>query len=137
MAKFTYSLTVRLQDTDAAGILYFASQLRFAHEALEQFLADAGCGLAEILQRRDYHLPIVHVDADYRRPVAIGDRLTVELKLERLGHTSFTIAYLITTHDGTEIGRCRTVHVAVGDADHGKLVLPDEIRTVLTRLVAE
>ncbi|MHC5822651.1 MAG: acyl-CoA thioesterase, partial [Nostoc sp.] len=35
---FTYNRTVRFQDTDAAGVVYFASVLSICHEAYEESL---------------------------------------------------------------------------------------------------
>jgi 1,4-dihydroxy-2-naphthoyl-CoA hydrolase len=42
---FTYNRTVRFQDTDAAGVVYFANVLSMCHEAYEASLAASGINL--------------------------------------------------------------------------------------------
>ncbi|MBD2021122.1 1,4-dihydroxy-2-naphthoyl-CoA hydrolase, partial [Leptolyngbya sp. FACHB-36] len=42
---FVYSRTVRFSDTDAAGVVYFASALSICHEAYEASLAAVGVDL--------------------------------------------------------------------------------------------
>ncbi|MFS8118916.1 MAG: acyl-CoA thioesterase, partial [Microcoleus sp.] len=43
--SFSYTRTVRFQDTDAAGVVYFANVLAMCHEAYEASLAASGINL--------------------------------------------------------------------------------------------
>ena len=133
LTTYTNRLTVRLQDTDAAGILFFANQLVFAHETYEKFLEEIDCSLAHVFEQRSYHIPLVHAEADYAKPVTVGDEIDVEMTVANIGNTSFTLDYLLTGTDGAEIGRCRTVHVTVGEADMKKITIPTELREGLER----
>mgnify|MGYP003587396873 CR=1 FL=1 len=123
---------VRMHDTDAAGIFFFTSQLRIAHEAFEAFLDGAGLGLGTIMGARDYRIPIVHAESDYRAPVRLGDLLTVELRLEKAGRTSFALRTRFVSGAGLETGSVRTVQVAVEARTWHKRPLPDELREALT-----
>ena len=133
MATYKNRLTVKLQHTDAAGILFFTNQLVFAHETYERFMEEIDCGFAHILQQRPYHIPIVHAEADYAKSVTVGDEIDVEMTVANIGNTSFTLDYLLTGTDGAEIGRCRTVHVTVSKSDSKKTPIPAELRDGLER----
>ena len=62
---FRYERTVRLADTDAAGVVYFARVLSICHEAYEASLAAAGVPLASWIRKGTIALPIVHAHADF------------------------------------------------------------------------
>jgi 1,4-dihydroxy-2-naphthoyl-CoA hydrolase len=44
---FIYSRTIHFQETDAAGVVYFANLLALCHEAYEASLAEAGVDLRQ------------------------------------------------------------------------------------------
>mgnify|MGYP006312547609 CR=1 FL=1 len=125
--------SVRLHDTDAAGLLFFAHQLKIAHDAYESFLESAGLTFQTILTDRDYLLAIVHAESDYLQTLSVGQPLTVEVSAERIGNTSFTLAYAIK-RDGETVGKVRTVHVCIDRATREKRPLPEELRSALSRL---
>ena len=129
---YAQTYRIRMHDTDAAGIIFFTSQLRMAHEAFESFLDEVGLGLGTLLAARDYRIPIVRAESDYRAPVRLGDTLTVQITLERAGRTSFSLRYLILDDTGREIGAVRLVQVSVDARTWRKRPLPDELRLALT-----
>jgi YbgC/YbaW family acyl-CoA thioester hydrolase len=130
---FKYSRPVRLQDTDAAGILFFANWIVIAHEAYESMMADIGFDFASMIDSGDFLVLIVHVENNYSAAVRLGDVLTVELTVTRLGDSSFTIDYSFTKLDGSEAGTCRTVHAATDSKSGLKIPLPDKFRAALAR----
>lgn len=130
MYRQTYR--IRMHDTDAAGVIFFTSQLRIAHETFEVFLDSAGLGLGPLMSRADYRIPIVHVESDYRAPVRLGDDLTVEMTLDRAGQTSFSLRFRLLNTAGAEVGTVRTVQVAVDAGTWQKRPLPGELRNALT-----
>jgi acyl-CoA thioesterase FadM len=80
-----------------------------------------------------YLIPLVHAEADYAKPVTVGDEIDVEMTVANIGNTSFTLDYLIMGTGGAEVGRCRTVHVTVGKSDMKKIPLPTKLREGLER----
>lgn len=119
---------VRLYDTDEAGFLFFGSQFRFAHAALEEFLEHVGFPIADVLRRRAPLFPVVHAEADYRAPLVAGDRLTVTVAVRALGERSFTVAYRLLLPDGREAGTVTTVHAALDPATGASCALPAQVR---------
>lgn len=126
--EFTSESIVRLYDTDAAGFLFFGAQFRFAHEALENFLEHLGLPIAQIVREREVLFPVVHAEADYRAPLATGDRLAVKVVVRALGDRSFSIGYRLFLAGGRETGSVMTVHAAVAAATGESCPLPDAVR---------
>ncbi|HMP74973.1 MAG TPA: thioesterase family protein [Kiritimatiellia bacterium] len=130
---FSHTATVRLHDTDAAGVLYFAHQFRLAHEAYEAFMEQAGLGIGGLLKKGTLALPIVHAEADFRAPLGVGDSLTISLRLQRLGKTSYTLVSRIV-RDGRTVGYVTTTHVALDRRTGRKRELPANFKRAFASL---
>ncbi len=130
MPTYTRDITVRLKDTDAAGVIYFASQLVLAHETFEAYLDARGLSLGCMFAEADYAMPVVHCEADYRRAVGLGDLVSVEMEVGEVGESSFTLDYTLR-RDGDEVGRCRIVHASVDRETRRSVPLPAEVRDQL------
>ena len=109
----THTYQVRLHDTDAAGVIYFAALLRIAHEVFERFMSDAGFEIGQLLESAPYLLPIVHTEADFAVPIKLGMRLHVHLSVKRIGTSSFTTRYEFKGADGVRVATAEIVHVAI------------------------
>jgi len=128
---FVHPITVRLHHTDAAGVIFCSRLLELAHEAYEALLERAGLGLGAVLAQGEVRLPVVAVEAEFARPIRVGDRLQVELTLTRRGDHSYQVAYRFRDAAGTEVARAATRHVAL-DAIHGR---PTALPQALGRIV--
>ena len=66
-APYVYSLRIRLHETDAAGVLFYAHLFRLAHDAYESFMAHIGFPLHALIGHGDsapgLRLPIVRAEA--------------------------------------------------------------------------
>ena len=133
-AGFEYSFKVRLHDTDAAGVLFFAHLFRYAHDAYEAFMATAGFPLAGLITGAGPHLPLVHAEADYVAPIRHGEEIMIRLSLDALGDTSFTLTCGFLGPDGKEKARSRTIHVALNPQTGRPTPLPVELSGVLKEL---
>jgi 1,4-dihydroxy-2-naphthoyl-CoA hydrolase len=131
---FEYRFSIRLHDTDAAGVLFFAHLLRHAHDAYEAFMERAGFGLAGLIAGTGPHLPLVHAEADFLAPLRHGEQVHVRLGLARLGGSSFTLEYEFLGSEGNIRARARTVHVALAPEGGKSVPLPDALRRQLELL---
>jgi YbgC/YbaW family acyl-CoA thioester hydrolase len=129
--EFSSEVTVRLYDTDPTGVLFFGSQFRFTHAAIEDFLEHLGFPVSRLVRENGALFPVVHAEADYRAPVALGTRLTVKLSVRAIGERSFTIAYRLLLADGREAGSAVTVHAALDPSTGASRPLPDAVRVAL------
>jgi 1,4-dihydroxy-2-naphthoyl-CoA hydrolase len=92
---FNCDYTVQFRDTDAAGVVYFASILSICHVAYEASLVAAGIELKSFVHNPECAVPIAHVSADFLRPLYCGDLLKIELIPTRSDECKFEIAYRI------------------------------------------
>lgn len=123
---------IRLSDTDAAGRLYFASALRIAHEAFEEFMADRGFAVAHILSSRPFVLPVVHVDADYLRPLMLGDTVDVQSRVAGIGKRSVSFYHDLVETSGATAVRVTITHAVVAKKDGKAMNIPANLRRALS-----
>jgi YbgC/YbaW family acyl-CoA thioester hydrolase len=83
------SWRVTMADVDAAGIIYYASPLRWAEVLLGDWLEQTGHSIAAMLGRGEA-TPVVGVEVRYRAPLGLDDHLRLRLSAQRVGTASFT-----------------------------------------------
>jgi len=130
---FTYKTQIRLHDTDAGGVIFFANQLKIAHDAYELLLEKIGFGFPAMLKGGKYFLPIVHAESDYKHKLQVGDRITISIKVGHIGRTSFSFEYAIHNTRKLLVGTAKTVHVTVDRKSYRKTPLPKKLRDALVR----
>lgn len=128
----THAYQVRLHDTDAAGVIYFASLLRIAHEVFERFMNDAGLEIGRLLETVPYMLPIVHAEADFSAPIKLGMHLQVQFSVKRIGTSSFTTRYEFKDAGGAAMAAAEIVHASIDRRSGAKTALPGVLVQALT-----
>jgi 1,4-dihydroxy-2-naphthoyl-CoA hydrolase len=123
---FVHFRTVRLADTDAAGVVYFARTLSICHEAYEAALAFAGVNLADLLGGSGLVVPISRSEADYKRPLRPGDKLRITVTPEPVSENSFALRYDVVKLGPPEklAAVVRTEHVAASTTKRERVPLP-------------
>lgn len=129
---FEHRFSVRLHDIDAAGVMFYGHLFRYAHDAYEGFMGALGLPLDGLI-RAGCRLPLVHAEADYLGPLRHGEEIWVEVGVEALGGTSFTLVYGFHDEAGAPRARARTVHVHLGQdrSQGGAAPLPEGLRAGL------
>ena len=77
----TFPLRVYYEDTDLAGIVYYANYLKFIERARSEWVR--GLGVDQALLRAEHGLvfAVRRVEADYLRPALFDDVVTVQTTL--------------------------------------------------------
>jgi 1,4-dihydroxy-2-naphthoyl-CoA hydrolase len=126
----TVARTVRFGDTDGAGVMHFHQLLRWCHEAYEESLERFGIPGSGIFPGAGpvpaVALPIVHCEADYRRPLHCGQRIDLELRPLQLDPGCFEVTYVIRSAS-REAARARTRHRAILTQNRRRCPLPDPV----------
>lgn len=93
MIEPAFSLPVRVyyEDTDAAGVVYYANYLRFLERARTEWLASLGHPLAELERVHGIVFVVRRIEVDYRLPARLSDALDVTVAIEALGRASLTV----------------------------------------------
>jgi 1,4-dihydroxy-2-naphthoyl-CoA hydrolase len=122
--SFIYQRTVRFQDTDAAGVVYFANVLSICHEAYEASLATSGINLKAFFTHPSVAFPVVHASVDFFRPMYCGDILLISLVPQKTSRDKFTVTYKIT---GGEVvfAQAMTRQVCLDVSSRTKRELPE------------
>lgn len=128
--SFIYSRRVRFQDTDAAGVVYFANVLAICHEAYEESLLISGINLKEFFSHPPIAFPIIHASVDFFRPMFCGDQLSINLTPRKLDVDKFEINYEISI-DNFVVSKAITKHICIDPMKRNKLELPESINTWL------
>lgn len=81
----THSISVRVyyEDTDLAGIVYYANYLKFIERGRSDWLRDLG--IDQVAMKDGGHVFAVRrIEADYLRPARFDDLLAVETRLVQM-----------------------------------------------------
>ena len=84
-AAFHFPVRVYYEDTDMAGVVYYANYLKFLERARTEWLSALGYELAVLEREHGITFVVHHVDIRYHQPARLGDRLDVTATLEELG----------------------------------------------------
>ncbi|MBD2307690.1 acyl-CoA thioesterase [Chroococcidiopsis sp. FACHB-1243] len=124
---FTYTRTIRFQDTDAAGVVYFANVLSICHEAYEESLAASGVNIQAFFSKSSVAMPIVHASADFFRPMFCGDKILIDLTPKYMGDDYFEVTYKMVDAGDREVAKVLTEHVCIDPKSRKRQQLPSEI----------
>lgn len=86
--KYRREIVVRFEHCDAAGLMFYPRFYALVNEAVEDWFAVLGAPFADLHVKRRKGVPTVKIDAEFQRPVRMGDRLEQTLGVRHLGRTS-------------------------------------------------
>ncbi|MEZ5733233.1 MAG: tol-pal system-associated acyl-CoA thioesterase [Paracoccaceae bacterium] len=77
-----FRLRVYYEDTDLAGIVYYANYLKFIERARSEWVRTLGVDQARLRAEEGIVFAVRRVEADYLRPARFDDELNVETDLK-------------------------------------------------------
>jgi len=130
---FQHRHVVRFGQTDCAGIVYFPNFFDIFQQVEEEFLVAIGHPLAQLISVQGRGIPILHAEADFKRPVRYGDTLAVALCVTRLGNSSFSFGFTVTLVGENAVCATATiVHALIDRATFKPIRLPEDLREMLS-----
>lgn len=89
----TFSFPVRIyyEDTDAAGIVYYANYLRYAERARTEWLRQLGHAHQAMTQETGLAFAVRRCRIDYLKPAKLDDLLSVDSVVDGLGAASLDL----------------------------------------------
>jgi acyl-CoA thioester hydrolase len=129
----THRQTIRVyfEDTDAAGIVYYANYLKFAERARTDMLRDLGVSHAEMMKRDGLVLVVRRCEVDYLRPAKLDDLLTVETTAAKLGGASVELLQRVLRAEEV-LAELKVLVVCIGQ-DGRPARIPDYVRGAIPR----
>jgi acyl-CoA thioester hydrolase len=90
-ARHSQSIRVYFEDTDAGGIVYHASWLRFFERCRTDWLRSLGLSQAELARTKGLGFVVRDLRIEYLRPARLDDLLQIDLDLLELRRASLTL----------------------------------------------
>jgi 4-hydroxybenzoyl-CoA thioesterase len=136
MKAFSTERLIRFSDCDPAGIVFYPQYFVLFNGVVEDWVdGPLGIGYRHLIMERRIGLPTVHLQADFRAPSRLGDRVRLALAVERLGHRSLTLELACTAAgDGELRMRMRQVLVTTSLLTHHAIAIPEDLRGAIRAL---
>jgi acyl-CoA thioester hydrolase len=103
---------VYYEDTDAAGIVYYANYLRFAERARTEMLRAGGLDHVKLFNETGITLAVRRCVADYLAPARLDDLLSIESRITALRGATLDLAQVVR-RDGADLVRLAVTLVAI------------------------
>jgi acyl-CoA thioester hydrolase len=130
-AMTTDALTLRVyyEDTDLAGIVYYANYLKFIERGRSEFVRARGIDQVVLKAEQGIVFAVRRVEADYLSPARFDDLLAVGTMITDLKGASIMMDQSIT-RDGVILFRAKVVLVCLNSAGRAQRI-PDPVRAAL------
>jgi acyl-CoA thioester hydrolase len=90
-AEHHFALTVYFEDTDTAGVVYYANYLKFMERARSDMLRAVGVDQRQVLEAAEGAYYVVEANIRYVRSARLGDDLLVVSTVEEVRPASVVI----------------------------------------------
>jgi acyl-CoA thioester hydrolase len=99
--RHRYALRVYYEDTDAGGVVYHASYLRYAERARTEALRDLGIPHAALIAQYGLMFVVRRIKVDYLRPARLDESLTIVTEPLVVGGASLVLRQEVQGSAGT------------------------------------
>ncbi|HBU15183.1 MAG TPA: tol-pal system-associated acyl-CoA thioesterase [Gemmobacter sp.] len=126
----SFPLRVYYEDTDLAGIVYYANYLKFIERGRSEWVRGLGVDQAQLRAETGIVFAVRRVEADYLRPAVFDDSLTVTTELRSLGGVRIDLWQRVLR--GPDVLLTAAVTLVCLGADGRAARLPDAVRSRLS-----
>ncbi len=133
MPTATIHVRVPFVDVDSTQRIHYTAWLRFMEVAEHHLMREIGYSYATVL--RDQAYPRVRLECDFRGAIQYDDELDVEARIERVGRSSWTVAF-VGRHAGAPaneepVATGKMTIVCMDPTTQRSRPLPDDLRAAL------
>ena len=125
-------LRVYYEDTDAAGIVYYANYLKFAERGRTEMMREMGFAHSQIAEDIGTLFTVRRCSVDYRAPARLDDALIVETLVREIGGATLLLDQQIR-RDGEVLVQIDMLVACIG-RDGRPCRVPAGLRTALMKL---
>lgn len=126
-----FRLRVYYEDTDLAGIVYYANYLKFIERGRTEALIAGGVDQGRLLAETGIVFAVRRVEADYLAPARLQDELTVLTRVEGMAGARIDLTQEVR-RGATTLFRA-AVRLAAMGRDGRPARIPDAVRAALAR----
>ena len=95
MTDFLWSIRVYYEDTDAAGVVYYANYLNFMERARTEYVRALGFEQDSLREQQGVVFVVRNVSLQLHQPARFNDELEVVSNVENLARTHLTFKQVI------------------------------------------
>lgn len=128
LKKSSYLLRVYYEDTDLAGIVYYANYLKFIERARSEMLKNANVNQMDLI-KRGYFFVVTSLKADYLKPAYFEDSLKVITEVAKIKGASIILQQTIFRSEKVLFEA--SIRLALIDKSGKAARLPANIRQLL------
>ncbi len=128
LKKSSYLLRVYYEDTDLAGIVYYANYLKFIERARSEMLKNANVNQMDLI-KRGYFFVVRSLKADYLKPAYFEDSLKVITEVAKIKGASIILQQTIFRSEKVLFEA--SIRLALIDKSGKAARLPANIRQLL------
>ena len=133
-ALFRQERVIHFSDCDPAGIVFYPQYFVMLNAHIEDWFTEGlGIDYYALVAERRIGLPTVRLEVDFVAVSKMGDRVAIELEVERIGGASLTLQRHITGIAGDRRVTMRQVLVTTSLETHRAIELPADLRAALRR----
>jgi acyl-CoA thioester hydrolase len=130
--SFSINVRVYYEDTDAAGVVYYANYLRFIERARTDWLRQLGFDQKQLLASRGIAFAVRSLEAEYLKPARLDDELVVSATIVSVGGVQMMFEQTVTR--GDEVLFTAKVRVACFDPVAARpMAIPEDMIQKLSR----
>lgn len=88
---FRWPLRVYWEDTDAAGIVFYANYLKYFERARSEWLRSFGFGQEGLRSGEGIAFVVTETSVRYRRPARLDDMISISVEVRHRGQASLAV----------------------------------------------
>ncbi len=117
--KHIFEQTVYYGDTDAYGVAWHGSYLRWMEQARVEFCRDIGIDLVE-MKKQDVAIPVTNLNIRYKASALLDDRIVVETEITKMSPIVVQFTQTIKNKESDKVYTIGVVEV-VAVTNEGKI----------------
>jgi len=129
----TLDIRVYYEDTDAAGVVFYANYLKFFERGRTEWLRRLGINQSDLAANEQRIFVVKNVEIQYRKPARFDDLLSIHSRITRVGRASIDFHQVARAHG--QVLCESTVQVCCVDMHSLRPAgLPSSLRTLLEKV---
>ena len=134
--SFQTEVLVRFADCDPAGIVFYPRILEMFNNLVEDwFRVGLSFSFDDIVVKRGWGLPTVHLEVDFLAPIFLDEVLTAKLFVRSVGTSSIHADIVLSGPTGFDRVRGKVVLVLIVKSSKEAMALPDALRNKISVFV--
>jgi acyl-CoA thioester hydrolase len=124
--EYSTSIELRFSDLDAYGHVNSAVYFTYLETARVKLFSDFFRAVSE----QGIFTVVARAECDFKVPIQLYDQVLVDVRVARLGTSSFDLDYRLHNGEGTVYATARTTMVCFDDVLKATVPVPDSLRAM-------